>query len=145
MKAVNVPGIQVGIMVMCGGDRRHGVDLPAILKAVPDCLVRVGEGHFGDNDFDPPAGKESLRASLERHKAVVRDASRLYSENTSWFDAGGLGLRPDNMAEKLLLEVKCGLRNIMLMPPALIDAPEYWDAISRILPKAKALAAKQTP
>ncbi len=142
MKAVNLPGIQVGIMVMHNGDRRHGVDLPAILQAVPDCLVRVGEGHFGDNDFDPPAGKDSLLASLEKHKAIVQDASRLYSENTSWFDAGGLGLRPENMAEKLLLEVKSGLRNIMLMPPALLDAPAYWEAIAEVLPKAKAMVGR---
>jgi len=144
MKAVNLPGIQVGIMVMHDGDRKHGVDLPAILKAVPDCLVRVGEGAFGDSSFDPPEGKASLIASLEKHKAVVRDISRLYSENTSWFDEGGLGLRPGNMAEKLLIEVEHGLRNIMLMPPHLLDAPAYWEAIADVLPKAKAIAA-QTP
>ena len=142
MKAVNLPGIQVGIMVMTNGDRRHGVDLPAILKAVPDCLVRVGEGHFADHEFDPPAGKAALIASLEMHKAIVQDVSRLYSENTSWFDAGGLGQRPDNMAKKLRIEVEHGLRNIMLMPPALLDAPEYWEAIAGVLPEAKALAAK---
>jgi hypothetical protein len=140
MKAVNLPGIQVGIMVMHNGDRRHGVDLPAILAAVPDCLVRVGEGHFADHEFDPPAGKAALIASLEMHKAIVKDVSRLYTENTvhPWPN-----LRPENMAKKLLIEVEHGLRNIMLMPPQLLDAPEYWEAIAGVLPEAKALAAKQ--
>jgi hypothetical protein len=139
MKAVNLPGIQVGIMVMTNGDRRHGVDLPAILKAVPDCLVRVGEGCFADHEFDSPAGKASLIASLEMHKAIVKDVSRLYTENTVY---PWPNLRPENMAKKLLIEVEHGLRNIMLMPPQLLDAPEYWEAIAGVLPEAKALAAK---
>jgi hypothetical protein len=140
MKAVNLPGLQVGIMVMCGGDRKHGVALPAILEAVPDCLVRVGEGHFGDAQFDPPEGKASLIASLRKHKALVRDVSRLYSENTvdPWPQ-----MRPQNMAKKLLLEVEHGLRNIMLMPPQLLDAPAYWEAIAAVLPEAKAIVDKQ--
>ena len=141
MKAVNLPGIQVGIMVMHNGDRKHGVDLPAILKAVPDCLVRVGEDHFDDASFDPPGGKASLIASLEMHKAIVKDVARLYSENTvhPWPN-----LRPENMAKKLLLEVEQDLRNIMLMPPQLIDAPAYWEAIASVLPEAKAIASKQS-
>lgn len=141
MKAVNLPGIQIGIMVMHSADRKHGVDLPAILKAVPDCLVRVGEGHFCDSAFDPPGGKASLIASLEMHKAIVKDVARLYAENTvdPWPQ-----LRPENMAKKLLIEVEHGLRNIMLMPPHLLNAPAYWEAIADVLPKAKAIAA-QTP
>jgi hypothetical protein len=139
MKAVNLSGIQVGIMVMHNGDRKHGVGLPAILKAVPNCLVRVGEGHFCDADFDPPAGKASSIASLEMHKAIVKNVDRLYSENTvhPWPN-----LRPQNMAKKLLIEVEHGLRNIMLMPPQLLDAPEYWEAIAAVLPQAEAIAAK---
>ena len=134
MKAVNLSGIQVGIMVMHNGDRRHGVDLRAILKAVPDCLVRVGEGHMDDASFDPPGGQAFLIESLERHKAIVQDVSRLYTENTihPWPQ-----LRPENMAKKLLIEVEHGLRNIMLMPPQLIDAPEYWGAIAAALTEAK--------
>jgi hypothetical protein len=137
MKAVSLPGIQAGIMVMHNGDRKHGIDLPAILQAVPDCLVRVGEGHFDDASFDPDWGKESLIQSLEMHKAIVKDVSRLYTENTvhPWPN-----LRPENMAKKLLLEVEHGLRNIMLMPPQLIDAPAYWEAITAVLPQAQAMA-----
>jgi len=139
MKAVSMPGVQVGIMVMHNGDRKHGVDLPAILKAVPNCLVRVGEGHFDDAAFDPPGGKASLIESLERHKAIVEDISRLYTENTvdPWPE-----LRPENMAKKLLIEVEHGLRNIMLMPPQLLDAPDYWEAIAAVLPEANSIAAK---
>ncbi len=140
MKAVNLPGLQVGIMVMCMGNRNHGIDLAAIQKAVPDCLVRVGEGHFCDEHFDPPAGKASLIESLEMHKAIVKDVSRLYSENTvdPWPK-----LRPENMAKKLCIEVEHGLRNIMLMPPQLIDAPEYWEAIAAALPQAKAMVGSK--
>ena len=136
MQAVNLPGVQVGIMVMHNGDRKHGIDLPAILQAVPDCLVRVGEGHFDDASFDPPGGKAFLIASLEMHKAIVKDVARLYTENTvhPWPN-----LRPENMAKKLLIEVEHGLRNIMLMPPTLLDAPAYWEAIVAVLPQAEAM------
>jgi len=138
MKAVNLPGLQVGIMVMHSGDRKHGVDLPAILAAVPDCLVRVGEAQFDDGAFDNPGGQASLIKSLETHKAIVNDVSRTYSENTVY---PWPTLRPENMARKLLIEVAHGLRNIMLMPPELLDAPEYWEAIAEVLPRAKAIAA----
>jgi len=136
MQAVNLPGIQVGIMVMHNGDRKHGIDLPAILQAVPDCLVRVGELHFDDASFDPAWGKEFLIQSLEMHKAIVKDVTRLYSENTvhPWPN-----LRPENMAKKFLIEVEHGLRNIMLMPCYLLDAPAYWEAIAAVLPQAEAM------
>ena len=134
MKAVNLPGLQVGIMVMCMGSRNHGIDLAAIQRAVPDCLVRVGEGHFNDASFDPSEGKAAEIESIRMHMAQVGDVSRLYSENTvdPWPK-----LRPENTAKKLLIEVENGLRNIMLMPPPLIDAPEYWEAIAAALPEAK--------
>ena len=134
MKAVNLPGLQVGIMVMCMGSRNHGIDLAAIQRAVPDCLVRVGEGHFNDASFDPPEGKAAEIESIRMHMAQVGDITRLYSENTvdPWPK-----LRPENTAKKLLIEVENGLRNIMLMPPPLIDAPEYWEAIAAALPEAK--------
>jgi len=141
MKAVNLPGIQVGIMVMCMGGRNHGIDLAAIQKAVPDCLVRVGEGHFADHEFDPPEGKATEIESIRLHMAQVGDVTRLYTENTVY---PWPKLRPENMAKKLLIEVEQGLRNIMLMPPPLIDAPEYWEAIAAVLPEAKALASKQS-
>jgi hypothetical protein len=128
---------KVGIMVMHNGDRKHGIDLPAILKAVPGCLVRVGEGMFDDASFDPDWGKKWLIQSLEMHKAIVKDVSRLYSENTvdPWPQ-----MRPENMAKKLLIEVEHGLRNIMLMPPCLLDAPAYWEAIAAVVPQAEAMA-----
>ncbi|TFH40667.1 MAG: hypothetical protein E4H01_16175 [Lysobacterales bacterium] len=46
------------------------------------------------------------------------------------------------MAQKLVIEVQHGLRNIMLMPPQLLDAPEYWKAIADVLPTAKAIATQ---
>ncbi|MEI6210361.1 MAG: hypothetical protein WCR06_01920, partial [bacterium] len=136
MKAVNLPGIQVGIMAMCYGGRQSGIDLPAILQAVPDCLVRVGEGMFDDAWSESPIGKALHIASLKMHIAIVQDISRLYSENTvhPWPN-----LRPENMAKTLLVEVEHGLRNIMLMPCYLLDAPAYWEAIAAVLPQAEAM------
>ena len=111
---------------MHNGDRKHGIDLPAILQAVPDCLVRVGEGHFDDASFDPDWGKKWLIQSLEMHKAIVKDVGRIYTENTV---APWPNLRPENMAKKFLIEVEHGLRNIMLMPCYLLDAPAYLSLI----------------
>ncbi len=136
----SIESLMVGIMAMHNGDRKHGIDLPAILKAAPDCLLRVGEGHFDDVSFDPPCDKASLIESLETHKASVPDISRLYTENTvhPWPQ-----LRPENMAKKLLIEMEHGLRNIMLMPPQLLDAPAYWEAIASVLAQAQAMAEVQ--
>ncbi|MEI6972797.1 MAG: hypothetical protein WCL44_14925 [bacterium] len=138
MKAVNLPGIQVGIMVMFGGNMNQGVDLAAIQKAVPDCMVRVGESHFNNGIFDHPNAESAVGEGIDSHKAQVGDVSRLYSENTvcPWPE-----MRPDNMARKMLLEVRHGLRNIMLMPPQLLDSPAHWEAIAGALPKALAIAA----
>jgi len=47
------------------------------------------------------------------------------------------------MAKKFLIEVEHGLRNIMLMPPQLLDAPAYWDAIAAVLPQAEAMVEVQ--
>ncbi|MFZ4397911.1 MAG: hypothetical protein ACOYOU_20055, partial [Kiritimatiellia bacterium] len=84
----------------------------------------------------PAWGKEFLIQSLEMHKAIVKDVTRLYSENTvhPWPN-----LRPENMAKKFLIEVEHGLRNIMLMPCYLLDAPAYWEAIAAVLPQAEAM------
>ena len=38
-----------------------------------------------------------------------------------------------------MIEVEHGLRNIMLMPPQLLDAPAYWEAIAAVLPQAEAM------
>ena len=50
-------------------------------------------------------------------------------------------MRPENVAKKLLLEVEHGLGQIMLMPPKLMDAPEYWEALADVLQQARAMAA----
>ena len=47
------------------------------------------------------------------------------------------------MAKKLLIEVDHGLRNIMLTPPQLLDAPAYWEATAAVLPQALAMAEVQ--
>ena len=138
MKAVNLPGLQVGIMVMTLGGRNHGIDLAAIQKAVPDCLVRVGEGYFNESYFNPETCKDDLASKIRMHMAQVGDISRLYSENTvhPWPQ-----MPPLSVAKKLLIEVEQGLRNIMLMPPQMLEAPAYWEAIAAVMPQARAMAA----
>jgi hypothetical protein len=147
MKSVNLPGIQVGIMVMLNGGRNHGIDLAAIQQAVPDCIVRVGEAHFKDEEFEPPAGKAELIDSIQTHIAQVGDISRLYSENTTLtggdhYSYSSFLLSPDNMAQRLLIEVEQGLVNIMLMPPNLLYSPAHWEAIAKVLPEAEKIAKR---
>jgi len=51
-------------------------------------------------------------------------------------------LHCDGFVEPLLpslIEVEHGLRNIMLMPPHLLDVSAYWEAIAAVLPQAEAM------
>ena len=121
--------------------------MTAIQQAVTDCLVRVGEAHFKDEEFESPAGKAELIDSIQTHIAQVGEISRLYSENTSLTSGDGYSyssflLSPDNMAQRLLIEVEQGLVNIMLMPPNLLYSPAHWEAIAKVLPEAEKIAKR---
>lgn len=82
MKATAVSGIQTGIMVMHDGDRRHGIDIPAIRRAVPDCLFRVGEGHFQDRSFERNADHAEEVGSIRAHMELIGNPEFCYSETT---------------------------------------------------------------
>ena len=123
MAQTSVPGLQNGIMVMHNGDRRHGIDIPAIRKAVPDCLFRVGEYMFGDAMFEIPENQKSLTDSILNHMALMGDLSRIFSESTV-FPHGAL--TPENLCRKILLERKCGLENINLMGVERMNSEAYY-------------------
>ena len=112
MVKTTIEGMQGGIMVMHKGDRRHGIDVPAIAKAVPDCLFRVGELMFDDAAFEAPANKRALVEGVLKHMALMGDVSKIYSESTV-FPHGAL--TPENLRRKIMLERQCGLEHINLM------------------------------
>lgn len=112
MAGTTVEGVRNGIMVMHNGDTRHGIDIPAIRKAVPDCLFRVGEYMFDDGMFEVPENQKSLTDSILKHMALMGDPANIFSESTVYPHGA---LTPENLRQKILLERKCGLENICLM------------------------------
>lgn len=137
LKAVTHEGLTSGIMVAQGGKRRNGIDIPLIKKELPGTFFRVGEGNFRDEDFEREEGKSGLIRSLLTHKELIGDVSKTYSETTV-FPARALS--PENMVEKMRIEVKNGIKNIYLMSGVwLIDEP-YWAAIKKAMPELIALS-----
>ena len=130
--------MQGGIMVMHNGDRRHGVDIPAIRAAMPeDFMLRVGEGHFDDAAFLDPRAQASLEASILNHLTLFGDDERCYSESTV-FPANALS--PENWIRKMELEIRCGLRNLFLMSGTWFFTDPYWKLLARSLPRLAELA-----
>ena len=123
MKETTIPGMQNGIMVMHNGDRRHGIDIAAIRRAVPDCLFRVGELMFDDVSFERPGNKRALVESVLRHMEQMGDVSRIYSESTVYPHGA---LTPENLRQKILLERKCGIENINLMGVERMNHEAYY-------------------
>ena len=123
MRETAVEGVKNGIMVMHNGDRRHGIDIPAIRKAVPDCLFRVGELMFDDKSFEKPENRRSLAESVLRHMALMGDPDRIWSESTVYPHGA---LSPENLRRKIVLERKCGLFHINLMGVERMNSPAYY-------------------
>ena len=123
MRGTDVEGVRSGIMVMHNGDRRHGIDIPAIRAAVPDCLFRVGELMFNDASFEAPGHKRALVEGVLRHMALMGDTERIYSESTV-FPHGAL--TPENLKKKILLERKCGIEHINLMGVERMNSEAYY-------------------
>ena len=123
MKETTVPGMQNGIMVMHNGDRRHGIDIAAIRRVVPDCLFRVGELMFDDEAFEAPGNKRALVESVLRHMEQMGDVSRIYSESTVYPHGA---LTPENLRQKIVLERKCGIENINLMGVERMNSEAYY-------------------
>lgn len=127
MRETNMPGMQSGIMVMHNGGRKHGISIPDIKKAVPDCLFRVGELQFDDQRFCAPGGKDVLAQSVREHLSLI-GSNEAYSESTV-FPAAALS--PENLIEKIRLELSLGLQNIFLMSGSWFLSEPYWDILAR--------------
>ena len=127
LKATAVPGIQTGIMVMHNGDRRHGIDIPAIRKALPDCFFRVGEGHFDDQSFEKDWEHQEELGSMQRHMALIGDPELCYSETTV-FPPNALS--PDNLVQKAEMAIKMGITHIFLMSGTWVMTEKYWEALA---------------
>ena len=126
MRETTVDGVRNGIMVMHNGDRRHGIDIPAIREAVPDCLFRVGELMFGDSSFNPPANRRALAEGVLRHMELMGDPDNIFSESTVYPHGA---LTPENLRRKIVIERKCGLRNINLMGMERMNSQAYYDML----------------
>ena len=123
MAGTTVAGVRNGIMVMHNGDTRHGIDIPAIRAAVPDCLFRVGEYMFEDALFEVPENRQSLVNSVLNHMKLMGDPENIFSESTVYPHGA---LNPENLRQKILLERKCGLENICLMGLERMNSEGYY-------------------
>lgn len=137
MRDTVVPGMTSGIMVMHNGGRIHGISIPDIKAAVPDCLFRVGELHFDDAGFTAPGGRESLANSVFNHLSLIGD-NPAYSESTVFPEAA---MSPENWINKIRFEIRLGLRNIFLMSGTWFFTEPYWKALERALPELNELSS----
>ncbi|MBN2153836.1 MAG: hypothetical protein JW839_20430 [Candidatus Lokiarchaeota archaeon] len=127
-KALALPGMNLGIMVMHRGDDRHGIRVADWKPFVRH--LRVGEAHFGDRDFDPPRGKASEIAGMQIHAALMSPAE-LYSETTGFPPRA---LSAANWVCKAKLAVALGIPNIFLMGGTWLIAQDYWQVLAKALP-----------
>ena len=139
MKATAVSGIQTGIMVMHHGDRRHGIDIPAIRRAVPDCLFRVGEGHFQDQSFERDADHAEEVGGIRAHMELIGNPEFCYSETTV-FPPNALSA--ENLVKKAELAIREGIRQIFLMSGTWLMTEPYWEALAARREMLEALAAE---
>lgn len=126
MVKTHIDGQRSGIMVMHDGDERHGISIPDIRRALPDCMFRVGEAHFSDADYAVPGGRASVAKSISHHLKLIGDCDA-YSESTV-FPARALS--PENLLDKIRLEISLGLRHIFLMAGTWFLSEPYWKAIA---------------
>ncbi len=133
-------GMTPGIMVMHNGDCRHGVDIARLKAAFPDLLVRVGELHFDDASFTQAGAKQSITQSIKAHLHALGNLQNAFSESTVYPENA---LSPENLVQKLGIEIQSGLRNLFLMSGFFFLAPPYWQAIAAARPELEALAQKE--
>ena len=145
MKETNIPEMQSGIMVMHNGDERHGISIPDIKKAVPDCLFRVGEMFFNDETYSKEKYRDMLKAGVKKHLALIGENSA-YSETTV-FPAAAMST--ENFLHRMHTEIELGLRNIFLMSGTWFYTEPYWNTIienrSALEEKAARLDALKKP
>lgn len=135
-------GITPGIMVMHNGDRRHGVDIARIKAAFPGLLVRVGEAHFEDASFTHPLAERSITGSIGAHLHALGGTENAFSESTVYPECA---LTPENLVQKLRVEIRTGLRNLFLMSGFFFFTEPYWQAVAAARPELEALALQTPP
>ena len=89
-------------------------------------MFRVGEAHFSDADYAVPGGRASVAKSISHHLKLIGDCDA-YSESTV-FPARALS--PENLLDKIRLEISLGLRHIFLMAGTWFLSEPYWKAIA---------------
>ena len=130
-------GMTPGIMVMHNGDARHGVDIARLAAAFPNLLLRVGEAHFEDASFTHPLAERSIENSIRTHVQRLGNAQNAFSESTVYPENA---LSPENLVQKLRIEIRAGLRNLYLMSGFFFLAEPYWQAIAKAREQLEALA-----
>jgi hypothetical protein len=130
-------GMIPGIMVMHNGDRRHGVDIARLKAAFPQLLVRVGEAHFEDASFTQAGAEQAIIHSIQTHLGMVGNVRDAFSESTVYPENA---LSPENLVQKLRLEIRAGLRNLYLMSGFFFLAEPYWQAIAAARSELEELA-----
>ncbi len=137
MRDTQVPGVTSGIMVMHSGGRNHGISIPNIRAAVPGCLFRVGEAHFGE-DYLTPEGQSSLESSVRSHLSLI-GSNPAFSESTVFPPNA---MKPEHWISKIRQEIRLGLRNIFLMSGTWFFSDPYWHTLAQALPELNELAAQ---
>ncbi len=138
LKEVTPEGQTPGIMLMHNGDRRHGLDIVRMREAFPDALFRVGECHFGDNEFLHPLAKPSIDTCIKKQLSLIGSSKNAFSETTT-YPVGALS--PANWIEKMRWEIRAGLRNIYLMSGNVFLTAPYWEALIAAREELEELAA----
>ena len=109
MRETYVDGTMSIFNVMHNGGREHGIDIPAVREAVPNLMIRVGEGHFHEREYLKPGGIESIQASINHHAYLAGGFENCWSETTTFPIKA---TSPEIMMKRIEMEIRCGLRNI---------------------------------
>lgn len=139
VEKVTIPGVKTGVMVMHNGDRRHGIDIKMLKKRIPNIFFRVGEAHFSNAAFEHELGKKSLLISVHNHMALIGDRDKCWSESTVYPEKA---LSPENLIEKIKMEISAGLYHIFLMSGTWFITEEYWKKLRNSLSMLKDMAEK---
>ncbi len=133
--AMAIGGMDIGVMVMHRGDERHGIDINAWKKLVPNIHLRVGEAHFNDREFNPPTGKASELLGMLQHLNLM-PLERTYTETTTFPPRN---LTPDNWVYKAKMGLALGIPNVYLMNGYATTQEDYWAYFQAKLPELRAI------
>ena len=77
------PQLALGLMVRWGGEERDGLDVPALAKEMGDkVLLRLGEGHFGAEEYAEPASQVVEYLASTYHVSWFPRTATVRSETT---------------------------------------------------------------